>query len=116
MPHLTVNSPGLFISRVKQRRFEPADELQLPHTPAWHSQRQLYLFLPLQNLGTVNTLSLHRLSKLPEPEGRAGGVKEPSDSEVSRKFECEKCNYCPYLSPFLALIFLIFRSSGLKGL
>jgi len=116
MPHLTVNSYGLIVHRVKQRRFEPADELQFPHTPAWPAQRQLYLFLPLQNLGTVNILSLHRLSKPPVPEGRAGGVREPSDSEVSCKFVCEKCNFRRYLSPFLTLIFLFVPSSGLKGL
>lgn len=114
--HVTVNSYGLFIRRVKQKRFEPANELQLPDTPAWHAQRQLYLFLHLQNLGTVNILSLHRHSKQPVPEGRAGGVREPSDSEVSRKFVCEKCNFYRYLSPLLAFIFTVVPSSGLKGL
>jgi hypothetical protein len=107
MPHLTVNNYGIFIRRVKQRRLEPADELPFPPTPGWHAQRQLYLFLPLHNLGRVNILSLYRLSKLHVPQGRAGGVREPSDSEVSRKFLCEKCHFCHYLSPF----WLIFSSS-----
>ena len=105
MPYLTVNNKGIFIRRVKQRRPEPADELPLPHTPAWHAERQLCLFLPLHNLGTVNILSLHLLSKLPVPEGRAGGVREPSDSEVSRKFLCEKCNFYHY---FFLLLYRAF--------
>ena len=100
MPHLTVNNYGIFIRRVKQRRLKPADELWLPHTPACNALRQRYLFLPVHYLGTINILSLHRLCKLPAPGGRAGGVRDPSDSEVSRKFLCEKCNFCHYLFPF----------------